>query len=557
MSLSSRLMSLGFLGVLFALTAVKHVFLPFNHDNAVHLKAARVILEHGNLYQHFFETNPPLFPYLTVLPVFLAQVTGGSEVLFYDGLVYALAILVLVLVGRDLNKAGMLKTSSDRILILGSWVVILAGFQAMDFGQRDHLIGLLVLPYVVDLAFRSQGPGKAGLRLHVAFMLAMAIAIKPQFLPVWILGEAWIMFRSKSIRAAVNSGNVLIVLTGLAYLLLTWWLEPMFYTEIVPLVRDTYGAYGQPVSGAVIVFWIDLTILQGLVFRLQSRIGDPQTRAFRKNLVAALCLAAQGAFLGYLLQAHFSYHLWPFIMLSCATLPFALSSYRAQDTAAQGTAPETARGVDVTFITSRLAPCVLVITLVIATPLWIWQGAFSRGSTKAELTTPPWSETFVDLANLVSLIDRLAADEPYAILSGQVHIGFPADHYTTAPAAMRYHTLWPLPGLVGKVGEKYVLLKDKIRTQVAEDLAAQRPALILIDVSEDKKYFPRDDHGKTSFDYLEFFSQSEAFRAAFSHYASCGTFAYQQHSLRIYIDRDQDPARRRREICRSVRTEGL
>ncbi len=320
----------------------------------------------------------------------------------------------------------------------------------------------------------------------------------------------------------------------------------------MPLVRETYGAYGQPVSGAVIVFWIDLTILQGLVFRLQSRIGDPQTRAFRRDLVAALCLAAQGAFLGYLLQAHFTYHLWPFIMLSCATLPFALSNYKAQDTAAPG----TARGVDVTFITSRLAPCVLVITLVIATPLWIWQGAFSRVSTEAELAAPPWSETFVDLANLVSLIDRLAADEPYAILSGQVHIGFPADHYTTARGSMRYHTLWPLPGLVGKTGEKHTQLKDKIRTQVAEDLAAQRPALILIDVSEEKKYFPQDDHGKTSFDYVEFFGQSEAFRKAFSHYASCGTFAYQQHSLRIYIDKVQDPARRRQDICRSVRTEG-
>lgn len=552
MSLSSRLMSLGFLGVLFALTAVKHVFLPFNHDNAVHLKAARVILEHGSLYQNFFETNPPLFPYLTVLPVFLAQVTGGSEVFFYDGFVYTLAILVLGLAGRDLNTAGMLKTSADRILLLGSWVVILVGFQAMDFGQRDHLIGLLVLPYVVGLALRSQGPGRVSLRLYVAFMLAMAIAIKPQFLPVWILGEAWIMFRSKSIRAAVNSGNVLIVLTGLAYLLLTWWLEPMFYTEIVPLVRETYGAYGQPVSGAVIVFWIDLTILQGLVFRLQSRIGDPQTRAFRRDLVAALCLAAQGAFLGYLFQAHFTYHLWPFIMLSCATLPFALSSYKAQDTAAQG----AARGVDVAFITSRLTPAVLVIILVIATPLWIWQGAFSRPSTEEGPAAPRWSETFVDLANLVSLIDRLAAGEAYAILSGQVHIGFPADHYTTARGSLRYHTLWPLPGLAGKTGEKYVQLKDKIGAQVAEDLAMQRPALILIDVSEEKEYFPRDDQGRTSFDYLEFFGQSEAFRAAFSHYVSCGTFAYQEHSLRIYIDKDQDPARRRWDICRSVRTEG-
>lgn len=532
MSLTSRLKSLGFLGFLLALAAVKHIFLPFNHDNAVHLKAARIILEHGNLYPHFFETNPPLFPYLTVLPVSLAHVTGGSEVFFYNAFVYALVVLVLVLTGAELKKAGLLKTPSEMILILGSWIVILVGFQGIDLGQRDHIIGILVLPYIVNLAVRSQGPDKGALQSHVAFMLAMAIAIKPQFLPVWIFGEAWIMFRSRSIRTIINRGNGLIVLTGLAYLLLTWWREPTFFSEILPLVRETYGAYGKPVSGMVILFWINLTVLQVLVFRAQARVGDPQTLAFRRDLLVALFLGAQGAFLGYLFQAHYSYHLWPFAILSCAALPFALSfapSVREGETVRR-------RWLEVAAIKSRLAPIVLVIVIVVATPAWIWQSASSKLFSQDVSGAPVWDETFPELAELVALIDQLAADEAYLIFSAHVYITFPAEYYSTAHLSMRYHTLWPLPGLAGKTGQKYIQLKDKIRAQVAEDLVKQRPALVLIDVSEEMKYFPQDSDGRRSFDYLDFFNQSEAFRQVFSNYTSCGVFTFQQHRLEAYID---------------------
>lgn len=264
MSLSSRFMSFSFLGVLFALAAVKYGLMPINPDNTIHLKAARTILEKGSLYPHLYEVNPPLFPYLSVVPVFLARLTGGSEVFFYNLSVFLLAGLVLFVIVTELRKAGLLKASSDVTMVIGAWIVILVGIQATDFGQRDHVIGILIFPYVVQLGLRSHGLGKGSLRPLPAMLLALAIAIKPQFFPVWFVGEFWVMIRLRSTAPVRNIGNVLIVLTGLAYLALVWWLEPQFYTDILPMARKAYGAYGRAVGIQDLVRWIGLTGMQVL-----------------------------------------------------------------------------------------------------------------------------------------------------------------------------------------------------------------------------------------------------------------------------------------------------
>lgn len=530
MSLSSRLMSLGFLGVLFALTAVKYVVLPINPDNSIHLKAARTILEKGSLYPHLYEVNPPLFPYLSVVPVFLARVTGGTEIFFYDLSVFCLAVLVLAVIVTELRKVGLLKNPSEATMVLAAWIVILVGIQGTDFGQRDHIIGILIFPYVVHLGLRAHGLGRGALRPLPAVLLALAIAIKPQFFPVWFLGELWVMFRLRSMVPVRSTGNILIVLTGFTYLALVMVLEPLFYTDILPIARKAYSAYGRAVGAGDLVRWLGLTGVQVLASVVLSRSGDEQTRALRINLAISFFLTAQGAAIGFLLQAHYNYQMWPFIMMSIAGLPLLLANY--------GTGPaEEQRGARHT-ISTRIAPAFFVLVLIAATPSWVWSKAVSSLWDEGRNDAHPWARTYVDLAAQVALIERYAANDGYYVMSSNVFTSFPAEYYSSASWPMRYPVLWPLPGLAGREDPEYVQLADKVRHQVAEDLVRHRPALILVDVSEEKSYFLRDSQGKQTFDYLEFFNQSEVFREAFWNYTPCGNYVLNgKITFRIYVDR--------------------
>lgn len=279
---SVSLPGLVFLALVMFFAALGQMAQPFNHDNAVHLHAAGVILEKGSLYTNFFETNPPLFPWMTLAPVWLAKVSGLPEFGLYRLMVFLLAIAVFIVAMGELRRgmAAMGHKFSRRreIVLFGLWGFGFLSLQGYDFGQREHVIALALLPYVLNLGLRLSGGQVAPGRWGTFFFLALAIAIKPFFLPLWVLGEGLVALRRKDPRAILTFGNLWVVTLGVLYLFAVWVFEPAFYENILPMLLSTYSDIRNPLSMAQLKLWGGFTAL-GLtplgIFLLRLRKSAP------------------------------------------------------------------------------------------------------------------------------------------------------------------------------------------------------------------------------------------------------------------------------------------
>lgn len=504
--------SIALLALMFAASSLKHLFFPFNHDNAVHIHAARTILENGSLYRHFFETNPPLFPWLTLLPTLAGDVSGVSVFFFYRAMIYLVAAGALVLVALDLKRLGVTSARSGMTAILLFWAALLIGLQNYDFGQRDHLIAVLVFPFTINLAVRLQSTQTGRLTVPVALLLAIGIAIKPQFIFIWMLGESAVMLRHRSMRSVISLPNLLVVLLGGSYIAAVLVLEPAYFSDIMPLLRQTYGTFKNPLSQSTVFIWLSFTLLQLIVLRALSGGRDPSVRTASLALATACLVTAQGGFLGYLVQAHFPYQLWPFIILSCASLAALLLPMVSE--------VRSTRAV-------RAAVAVSFLGVIAATPSWVWPQtiAVARGHTTMQQVR---AKQFPALQSRIDLINRYAAGDSFYVFSTNVSAVFPVALYADAEWSHRYHTLWPLPALaISEISLSSTETQDAaielVVKQVTEDFANNSPALVLVDVSETKSFFPVVKGKNHSFDYLDFFQRSDAFHTLFSAYTPCGS----------------------------------
>lgn len=544
MKLVSSLATITLLAALFALTALKHLFVPFNHDNAVHIHAAETILEKGSLYAHMFETNPPLFPWLTTLPVMLAEAQDGSAFFYYRLMIYIVAALVLLVIAREFKWFGGYTGRFGVAAILSFWAALLIGLQVYDFGQRDHLIGILVFPYVVNLAARLHNPEARKMPIHVGVLLALGIAIKPYFIGIWVLGEIAVVLRGGAKHVIANAGNLTLAAMGATYLAAVQYFEPAFFSEIVPMIRATYGAFGYPLQPGDIFVWASFTVMQIIALWVHAGRADKETRSIRLSLSGAFFIASQGAFIGFAVQSHFPYQLWPFIMLSCApvVLLFIPAGSGARDLADQLIHRIDARRTR--HLGPSLAMAVSLVMVGVATPSWVWPETIrtARHETSAPIVR---ARHFPGLQKQVDIIDRYAPGGSFYTFSTNVSAVFPAVHYSSAEWKHRYHTLWPLPAvawveaLSAATGSRDPLpIATRVLDQVTEDFERHPPTLVLVDVSPEKSFFPPDRDRKRSFDYLGFFNRSDTFRQVFSGYVPCGSFRTSANRVfAIYLEK--------------------
>ncbi|MBA5640377.1 hypothetical protein H3H37_25285, partial [Duganella sp. LX20W] len=117
-------------------------------------------------------------------------------------------------------------------------LVALPGY---DFGQREHLALLLVLPYLAEAARRADGAAAPrGARLAVAAWATVGIALKPHFLLVPLLVEMVVLAR---VRRRPGAGMVLMAALLATYGVAVLWLTPD-YLPMMRLFSRAYWHYG-------------------------------------------------------------------------------------------------------------------------------------------------------------------------------------------------------------------------------------------------------------------------------------------------------------------------
>ncbi len=468
-------------------------------DVAFLLYAAERVLGGARLYVDVVEINPPLIIGLNMPAVIFGRIFDVPAALVYRSCVLLLLVASLgisaALLRRLLPHSPELRWGT--LLLAGLALLPLA---EVDFGEREHLMLALFLPYAWLVAIRAKRlavrPLLAGL---LGFLVGVGLALKPHFLLAWLGLE---IYRRASVErrlAAPTPESTAVLGVLLAYALFVVLATP----EYLILAAELGPAYSrflhQP--GAELLFTAPgapVTLLALLTYLALRK------RAAHREIWNALLVGSLAFFLaGILQQKGLRYHFYPSYALATMLLGFAVLDVRAPLT----------RPFERLY---RVVASAAVFTIAIV----------ALGTTLSHVVQRGWGgRPDVPLGRMVELVRRHAAGGSIFVFSYHIGSTFPLVNYAGVRSSSRFPQLWILtaeyvdrmradeplryrPAAEMSPAERY------LNEAVLADLERSRPQLLLVLRNA------RDDpaNGLRRLDYLAYFGRDRRFAELFERY---------------------------------------
>jgi hypothetical protein len=490
----------GLLLVLFIIAVAVQANIYLSWDVSWLTQASKKFLQGGNYTQDFFGMNPPLIIWLYIPPVLLSELLHIT--IIWPVRLYTLLISALSL-GLSYSLIKRIVAPQDRFiqyvfilaLALVFWIA-----PSYEFGQREHLMLMLVFPYLLSTVLLLRGQRVAlNWKVIIGVLAALGFGLKPYFLLTWIIVEIYLAITLKSIRCWFRLENWLILLLLAFYLLLVYWLTPDYYQQVLPLAVHYYSQAARAGWAGLLLNHLSIICILAPIITLLLRKELPY-----KQLIIILLLALGGFYCGYLWQGKaWYYHIYPAFALAILVLimhlPFAVMQAHAQR-------------LERPFYYNLLF--FIVFLLLVFYPL----GAIVRANIDwiSCYYSPQCSVTA--LVNFTKARDN---NNYFYVFSTTVTPWPIVALYAHKTDARRFPSMWFLPGLVHTAKkdlteeqrQKMLKLADKLRNMVVEDFKRYQPQLVFIDISKNKPYM-----GDMQFDYLSFFLQSNAMQRIWQQY---------------------------------------
>lgn len=444
-----------------------------NHDTSWYLVATQMFMDGATLYQDIVEINPPLAFYLTIPALQLASVTHLQQptaLFIYVSALGGLSALWTYSIARraDLDLAA-------RLVVLAAAVAGNFLIAIHEFGQREHLLLVLAMPYLFFLILRENlksvvAPEAAGLGVLAFF----GLALKPYFLliPAGIVLARFA--RTRDFREFINFANVTLGLMLVGYLVFIALVHPLYLEEIVPTASLIYSAYGAS-SQEVLLKYETFALASVLLLAFRCRAGLDLT-------TGAILAALGGALTTYLIQFKgWNYQLIPtsfFIFFTAAWVTLR-SRERVRENVLLGILALSAIGLSI----------------------------------GTQLANGPYSSHFTK--EFGRFVQR--PGEHVLVLSSNVSASFPFVNEVDAQWSSRYPAQWLVPGAITQLAntncrqdtslcDRYRAILSDTRSGMVADFVKNRPNLVFVDDRDQKSYF-----GDTRFDYIPFLLQDPDF----------------------------------------------
>jgi len=480
-------------------------FLPAaGHDQLWCLYVARHALDGSRLYgPELLESNPPLIIWLSMLPASLAHLThipapaiGKALVVLLEALIAAVCLRLLPRVSR-----------TQIIALAFVFVTLFNVVPARDLGQRDHLLALLCLPYILLAARRAESsvkttsnfssrpeaapfaaaaerpaspartatttplvaPSPQTVAVTTATLIGLTagigLALKPHQALIPIAIELYLILRHRSLRPVLRPEPLAILAVAVAYLTAIHTITPDYLTTVLPLLRDTYWAVGSLSLPQLILQAPQLHLLATAALTLWITFRRRPSVGCSLFPVPCLLVAASASTLAYYLQGTGWYY---------QQLPA------------------------ITFFAFALAFQLLPL-LDHPLPTWTPKAALALSLLALALTTHFMNYPFTEARSFPietpdpAFFDHLAPGTPVATLTTTVdYTVMPADRFHLT-IAQRYPHLWLLPAILrnedpGPNPPRHLIPParlaelDRLQHQfMTEDLAHWQPQLVLVE----------------------------------------------------------------------------
>lgn len=299
---------------IFCVSWVEQQQVVFSGDVAWLLEASKRLLAGGNYLNDFFENNPPWVLYLYLPPVILAKYTPIHVISAFHLFVFLLIISSLVICYRLLQIIfrGNDIISTRLLLVALAFTFLLMPLR--EFGQREHLLFVLTMPYLLLVAARLHGfVCDYRLALLIGVFAGCAFLLKPYFIPTWLLVESYLCVKQRSVAASFRTETLTICVMGLVYAVLILVRHMDYLTQVVPFALHWCGLSDNEVWAAVftapLIFY---SIFVLLLFYIVSYYQDSY-----RSFATVLLLGLIGFLFAYFIQhKSWYYHRLPAISMA-------------------------------------------------------------------------------------------------------------------------------------------------------------------------------------------------------------------------------------------------
>jgi hypothetical protein len=457
-------------------------------DTGFLLDAGSRILDGQRLYVDVVEINPPLIVVVNAGAVMVARLLGVSPILIYR--VGTIAVLLgSLLAAWTLVPRAIGGGDAPRRAFLLLLTFVLFPLAGQDFGEREHLVLALLVPYVLLAAARSLGWAVSTRQAVLTGLAAgLAFALKPHFVVVWLLISGYLLVRRRVPARVLVPETVAMagLLIGYVVTVVAW--TPQYF-DLVRLLAGPYSRFlNDPFlhvlitgSGAVLAIF---ALLACAALLPRARHGE---------LWSALAIAALGCLLaGAAQQKGLRYHFYPSFALGIVLLGLI-----ACDTATQGM--NRIQAIYRWLSASVVAAAVVVVM--------VQNAAVAVGT--------PGDSDRAQFQALVDIVRERATGSGVFVMSYHLRSAYPLLNYGGAQSASRFPHLWILaaeyqseladsaplryraPGEMGPA-ERY------LNQAVLDDFRARRPELLI--VFRNARDIPAN--GLRRLDYLAYFGRN-------------------------------------------------
>jgi hypothetical protein len=469
-------------------------------DTAFLLYAAERVLDGARLYVDVVEINPPLIIAVNMPAVLLARALGASDILVYRALVTA--ALLGALTFADWSLRWILGPSSDTlrrhlVLVLAFALFLAAGD---SFGQREHLLVALALPYVLLTAGRMDGrQSPTGPAIAAGVLAGVGLALKPHFLLVWAAVEGYAAWRLRARRLSYEALGTAAFLA--AYAAGVVLLTPQYF-PLVRLLGAAYSGYGQ------YPFFYVLVTAPGTAVCCLAALAWAALRREAKHraLWTVLLVVLVASFVAGAAQLKgWGYHFYPSRVFALALLSLAVLDVRRP----------LLRPVQRVY--AAVAFAVLATSVLSSVGMDVARIGHRDMVSQTEQT---------QLDELVAAVRRhTPAGGSLYILSYTIESGFPLVNYSGARWASRFPHLWiieavyqdqlhrPSP-LRFHSQEEMGPAERYLNDAVSEDLARYRPDVLM--VLRHARDIP--ENAQRRVDYVGYFARDPRIAAALRQY---------------------------------------
>lgn len=483
-----------------ALWTLGYLLPPINHDAALILDASKRWLDGSRLYVDVIDVNPPLIFVLSLLPEVVARLVGIVDgpttfVLLTLGLIAA----SLAMTHRVLACIGELFGPIASFVLLPLIAFLLVVYPDDMFGQREHLMLAMTMPYLLAATAREAGSRPpTRLLLPVMLLAGIGFALKPHFLLAPALIEAYLLLTRRGLGLR-DTALWALAFGPLLHLAIVRFVTPAYLDDVVPLALRQYAELGHAMwdaaTGAVIGPSIAAWALLGGVAAVVPalRLQKVLTLFVTAGIVAAV-VQAKG---------------WPYQSLPANAGCILLAAMTLAAIADAGFARLRRPGVGIVLAgLALLAGCYNGVAV---------ERAFQ----------PQRHFASSDAKHLLDIVRLYATDGRVLVVSPGVYPIFPMTNYAGVRLVGRFESMWLLQSLYWNCARGYIYNppwrmsadEQRIFDDLSAEFARVRPSLVIIDRDAGVPVC-----GDAAFDYLEYFGRHPDFAATMTAYEEVAGF---------------------------------